>query len=35
MLGDDSAIDPLTALGEDSDTINALLQERRNQQDQP
>ena len=35
MLGDDNAIDPLTALGEDSDAINTLLQERRNQQDQP
>ena len=35
MLGDDSAIDPLTALGEDSDAINTLLQERRDQQAQP
>ncbi|WP_298645083.1 tetratricopeptide repeat protein [uncultured Cardiobacterium sp.] len=29
MLGDDSAIEALTALGEDTDAINALLQERR------
>ena len=35
MLGDDNAIDPLTALGEDSDAINTLLQERRDQQAQP
>ena len=35
LLGDDSSIDKLAALGEGTDAINALLQERRGQQAPP